>query len=267
MKEPKNIHQIFASRSCLTVEELHGYCKGTISEAQRHEVEAHLLDCPLCHDAVEGWKAHLPPTPEEIGAARQTIWQQVQKRLSPSRKIAIARIPPLWRNAAAVFVLLAVGWALYQISWTTPSPEALFARYYEPYQIDFPLHYRNTREARPDLPESLLEGFEAFDRQQYGESIPSLEAWLQRNPDNDIVQFFLAQAYLAKGQTDKAFPLLESVYKRSDSAYQEAATWYLALLHLKKGDTQRATSLLEVLEQSESYYRTQAGELLSHLTR
>lgn len=269
MKESDNtIHQLFASRPCLTVEELHAYCSGTISTAQRHEIEVHLLDCPLCRDAVEGWMPCLPPNPEGIRAAQQTVWQQTTKQLSLFRKSTIARIPQLWRHVAAALILLALGWMLYQTALSSPSPDALFARYYEPYQIDFPLNYRNAQNARPDLPDSLLKGFEAFDQQRYEESIPLFETWLQRNPDNDIVQFFLAQAYLASSQGDKALPLLESMHKRHDSSYQEAATWYLTLLYLKKGEMQHAMTLLQSFEQSESfYYRKRAVELRSHLTR
>ena len=47
---------IFMPSQCLAGEEVKAYLDGSISEEGRRRVENHLLDCPLCSDAVEGFE-------------------------------------------------------------------------------------------------------------------------------------------------------------------------------------------------------------------
>ncbi|RMD72586.1 MAG: hypothetical protein D6818_06185 [Bacteroidetes bacterium] len=265
MDQQKDIRDIFRDRPCLSPDELSAYCRGELSKQLQHEIEAHLIDCALCSAAVEGWMEQGQPEPEKIAADRDKVWEKIRQLRQRPAGARVRRLSPLWRNVAAVFAVLVAGWLIYQATQTHPSPNKLFSEYYEPYQIDFPLHYRNDNGAGPDLPEPLQQGFEALDRQQYEESIPFLEEWLKRDPDNDVVQFFLAQALMAQGKLDEALPLFEKVHQRSESAYREAATWYLALIHLKNNRTAQAVSLLDSLRQSNGYYSRQAEALLSRL--
>jgi anti-sigma factor RsiW len=56
-----NIHQtIFQVSNCLGREELRAYLEDPISAEDRRRVENHLLDCPLCSDALEGLETFAP---------------------------------------------------------------------------------------------------------------------------------------------------------------------------------------------------------------
>ena len=46
--------KIFDVRPCLSREEITEYLTGSLTETKRFEIENHLLDCPLCSDAVDG---------------------------------------------------------------------------------------------------------------------------------------------------------------------------------------------------------------------
>ena len=50
--------KIFTTTPCLKPEEIRQYLSNELSEDSRYEAENHMLDCPLCHDAVEGFAAH-----------------------------------------------------------------------------------------------------------------------------------------------------------------------------------------------------------------
>ena len=52
----KLLNDLFDAKSCLTEAEIEGYVKGELSGEMRFRVENHLLDCPLCADAVEGFQ-------------------------------------------------------------------------------------------------------------------------------------------------------------------------------------------------------------------
>ena len=50
-----NLQQrIFRPTACISQEELRQYLSGSMSRQGQRQVEDHLLDCPLCSDAVDG---------------------------------------------------------------------------------------------------------------------------------------------------------------------------------------------------------------------
>lgn len=53
----EELKHIFEHSSCLTQRQLKGYVSGKMVHEEAHAVEAHLLSCPLCNDAVEGMMA------------------------------------------------------------------------------------------------------------------------------------------------------------------------------------------------------------------
>src|SRR5687767_11258189 len=52
----KNLHKnlIFSQSECLSPGQLAGYLNNKLSAQERRLVEHHLVDCPLCSEAVEG---------------------------------------------------------------------------------------------------------------------------------------------------------------------------------------------------------------------
>lgn len=53
----EQLKHIFEHSSCLTQRQLKGYVSGKMVHEEAHVVEAHLLSCPFCTDAVEGMMA------------------------------------------------------------------------------------------------------------------------------------------------------------------------------------------------------------------
>lgn len=54
----EQMKRIFDQNDCLTPRQLKGYVSGSLVHEEAHAVEAHIMGCPLCQDAVEGVKAH-----------------------------------------------------------------------------------------------------------------------------------------------------------------------------------------------------------------
>ncbi len=268
MEEKNIVTKIFSSNGpCLSPRQIEAYCKGQLSPQSERAVETHLIDCPLCSDAIDGFMETGCPSPDQLTQQREKVWQKVQRIINqqrPHRKYPIY-IKPLWRSAAAAVLVLIIALSFYRIYYIQ-RPAALFSQYYQPYEIDFPLHYRSHQSTSPPLPSELLQGFQAFDNAQYEESIPLLKQWLVRNPENDIVQFFLGQAYLQTGQTTDAIPLFKKVSQNPHSDYQKAAQWYLALIYIKENQRKKAISLLEQLKETHnSFFSPKAGQLLHQL--
>ena len=49
------MEKLFSSSKCLGQDEIQKYLKEQLTNQERFRVENHLLDCPLCTDAVEGF--------------------------------------------------------------------------------------------------------------------------------------------------------------------------------------------------------------------
>lgn len=54
----EQMKRIFDQSDCLTSRQLKGYVSGSLVHEEAHAVEAHIMGCPFCKDAVEGIKEH-----------------------------------------------------------------------------------------------------------------------------------------------------------------------------------------------------------------
>ena len=248
---------LFATTQCLSQEQIRDYLKGSLNEEARYEVENHLLDCELCSAAVEGFA-------ESYNFDENRELEELAQRFS-SQKAAEAQIRPLRRNyrwlnrvaAAAILLILPLAAWMY---WNAQSEERLFARYFESYTSD----YLATRSSNPskDLHHSLLEkAVERYQQKEYLQSIPLLEVYLEKVPENTIAAFHAGMACLEVGQTSKAIQYLE-VVRLNDAQYYEEASWYLALAHVQLGQEETARAILnDLLKIENGYYEKQVQEL------
>lgn len=96
---------------------LRQYAAGTLSAAERRQVERHTLACPLCADALEGFQQAAPAavTPAALAALQQRLHARVAQEPATATREGGAW---WWAAAAAVALLLTfVG------IWQWPRPE------------------------------------------------------------------------------------------------------------------------------------------------
>lgn len=104
MKEHRHIGPLFSAEeeACLTHAQMQGYAAGDITDAEKHHVERHLLNCDLCALAYEGLAeedaAVVAAGAEAIAAE---AWSRVAEREKKRRSGAI-----LWMSSAAVILIL-----------------------------------------------------------------------------------------------------------------------------------------------------------------
>src|SRR3990172_8048480 len=75
-----NAGDLFSESTCLSLEALTKYLNGRISSEERLKIERHLVDCPLCSDAIEGFSSSGQPSRtnrriEEINEEIQLLTQ------------------------------------------------------------------------------------------------------------------------------------------------------------------------------------------------
>lgn len=79
----------------------------------------------------------------------------------------------------------------------------------------------------------------------YQAAIQNWDSLLTQKPGSDTLRYFLASAYLASNQTEKAIDYFEKVISQTDSYFLEDASWYLGLALLKKNKTDSAIPFIE----------------------
>ncbi len=87
--------------NCLRLEEISLYVNGQLSPAEVHSIEHHLLDCELCHDAVEGYREQ-PFTASDIPGF-ETISKPSRPTIQLTRWISIAAIVLIGTTAGMIY--------------------------------------------------------------------------------------------------------------------------------------------------------------------
>ncbi len=97
-----NLHTIFSGSGCPTHQQLRDYVDGRLSDSEKHRIEAHLVDCEMCSDEIEGLS--LMKDPEQLPA----IVEELDHKIAASRH-RILRMRSRHILAAAAVIVLLVG--------------------------------------------------------------------------------------------------------------------------------------------------------------
>ncbi|MBR9920421.1 MAG: hypothetical protein GYB31_06240 [Bacteroidetes bacterium] len=235
---------IFQEHNCLTQIELKAYLEGTLNNKDRFRVENHLLDCPLCSDAVEGFGLSHTQAPQKV------------KAFNPN--------PYRWLRTAAAVLLVAV--SLLSLRYFFSSNEnRLYEAYYEAYpnELKQDLRSGDSEGQKVQAPEYIVKAFEAYDNGDFAESARLFSE--ERTSDNysAIAHFYGGIAALEAGDTPKAIQLLRAAGQKG-LLYETEARWYLALALLKEGKMEEASSILnQFISDPDSRYHEEAKTLRS----
>ncbi|APQ19309.1 hypothetical protein A9200_01395 [Maribacter hydrothermalis] len=160
--------------------------------------------------------------------------------------------------AASIALLIGVSWFVFNSDVFNGTAE-LYASNYEKYPNTV---YTITRGDATD--ESLERlAFEAYETNDYDAAITYLTE-LKEKTRLDYVDFYLGQAYLAKGANLKAINKFQEIIS-INSEFKDEAYWYAALSHLKLDQKKEAEILLMELVKMGTYKMKEATDLLEKL--
>jgi hypothetical protein len=232
------LHKLYETSPCLSEQEVRDYLAGKSSGAGLHRVENHLLDCPLCSDAVDG--------AELAGLSALPVlenFSSFKKKLPELQEAKIRRLTPgkILARAAAIAAVVVLGAVAYLNLGQAPSGEKLYAQYYSFYENDIPLtRSGDTAALNPAFSTALND----YSSRRFSQSIANFEKAIEEEPDNDAAYFFAGMACLEAKEWDKACQHLDGA-RKSGGAYASKAAWYLALAYLKIGKREEAKQVLE----------------------
>jgi TolA-binding protein len=102
--------KIFQTTDCLSEETMKAWLNNELSAEDKHIVEQHLADCPMCADALEGLS--YMKNPDQLGKYINLINAEVDARIRPKRRTLIYRIKPAYSIAAALILLFGIAYIL-----------------------------------------------------------------------------------------------------------------------------------------------------------
>lgn len=254
------MNKLLNNTTCLKPEQIRAYLSEDLNEDQRFDVENHLLDCPLCSDAVEGFANNnniddLPELdflePKQATTPTPTIIKKLPARKNWAMRIA----------ASLLLLSIPIGGYLY---WQSNETERILAANFV--EEDNPL-IGALRSGDNSLITNteLQNGLEAYQNKQYNISLEILTNVLNTDPENLLANYYrgLAAAKL------KNWPVAEKQLKitRINSIdYFDEATWQLIATYLSQNKLMEAEELLyEVVENDKSHYQKKALEVLKKL--
>jgi tetratricopeptide (TPR) repeat protein len=248
---------VFQSTKCLSQDEIRLYLNEALDQSTRYRVENHLLDCPLCSDAMEGFAQEYNfDQDEQLDDLKKAIKDKNAEspRISKVNFWTINRI-------AAVILLLVISLAGF-FYWNAQSSEKdLLAQFQSSNDI-----LESVRGAE-DFPigNQFNEGLEFYKNENYQESLYFFDNLLESQPENSIAHYFSGLSALNLGEFDKAIEHL--IYTRfNDEKYYEGATWNLILANLGLGNTEEAKALItDLLKIEGGYYNGKAEKLLKEI--
>lgn len=214
--------------------EIKQYVRGSHTGPQAHRIERHLLECPLCATAVEGYESTGFTEADE--AALEAIRQPPFFR----RKRMISRGRINWAAAAALLILSAL--AIWQYREATRHQQ-LFAQHFQAAQPNY-LNFRSAARVGPfaEKPD-FKTAAQLYQAGRYAESITFFERSLEAHPSDPQIQFLFANALLGAWHPDRAKPLLQEL--QGYASHAQEASWYLALAHLQSAEPDSAVAILK----------------------
>ena len=169
----------------------------------------------------------------------------------------ISARPPYLRYAAAIAVLLTIGFLLYTVVGGGMSADELYVAYYQPLDPSV-----STRSETQDKVENPLDPYLAGD---YQSAITTLEDAIADTTNSAMLSVYLGISLLEVGRVEDAEAVLSEIYQKYANDFSgQHAEWYLALMALKD-DPEKARQAFQQIVDQQGMYEGQAKKVLEEM--
>lgn len=83
----------------------------------------------------------------------------------------------------------------------------------------------------------------AYKLGEFAEARTKWSTLLAREPANDTLLYYIANAWLAQGEPEKAIPMFASVVGTPSSVFHDRSRWFLYLAYVRNGELAKARAL------------------------
>jgi len=236
------------------------YLSGRLGRAEQEEFEAHYFGCSKCRERLQISRL----LQEKLWTKGEEILPETK---TPVRSGIRRRVWAYSAGAVALIVAAAALWWQFMGpgrapdgAKAIPSSFSLLARFEPPTYIPPAL-----RGAGDDAAERFRLGMMNYMEGRYAEAIPDLQAAAELTPNRAGIRFFLGICLLLTEKTDEGIRELNATIGLGDSVYLEEAHFYLAKAYLTKGDIGRAREELDWVVSQGANLKQDAARILAQL--
>lgn len=237
--DPKHILNQ-SERSCLNQDELSAYADRSLSVAEVRDIEMHILDCPVCSDAVDG---------------------AMDLQALEARKVSTSSKGLKWAVRIAALGLLVIGVVFAMNIYSAETAyESAFADAFVPYANDITAVTRMAGSNDDEVDSTVKKAMAAYDKENYQEALQALEQAIAEGSDEDLLPLYAAISEIQLGHYESALTYLDFV-RVNDADRYEDVMWYTGLVHLKLNQQLEAKQALQPLVNESQYYSPRAQHL------
>jgi len=182
--------------------------------------------------------------------------ESIQTQYEHKEKTKVITLTNTWRYAAAVAAVLLISFGSYFLMNQNESTNELFDKYYQLDDV-----YLNTRSGNAVNSSVLEQGLVLFERDEYQESIN----YFEQLPNSITAIYYSGVAHMELGEYDVATYKFNKVIDNFLNVFYDQATWYKSLCLIKQDKSRDAHEILQEISKTDSYYKSQAKELLKEL--
>lgn len=237
---------------CLNVDQMIGYVDHKLAPELRLQIQAHLDECRLCSEAVEGVRIY----PDKSELREMTGASSYDIHLRPAW---IEFLKHNWKSAYAVAAVLVIGLASVLYLTKADPNQTLFAESFHRYPS----------------PASLVRGEQAggkfatalgqYEAENFLAALKIFQEILAAEPKNITAHFYAGLVCLELKDSPSAMFHLQNARKDKSHELAEPAAWYLALAYLQKNDMAATQSMLSQIITEDGAYKEKAAKLLESL--
>ena len=239
---------------------IEAYLTGKLERARQEEFETHYFGCSKCLEKLQVSRL----LQEKLWEKGETILPEREKpQLVQGRRRAWV----VSAAAAMLVVAAAALWWRFGGPGRTPaglegvsSSLKLLARFEPPLYVPLTL-----RGAQDEATERFRMGMGYYQDGRYAEAITELRAAAGFDPRRPGIRFFLGICLLLTEQVDAGIEELKATVALGDSVYLEEAHFYLAKAWLAKGNTRAAKAELNWVWEKGRNLRDEAARILTQL--
>lgn len=199
----------------------------------------------------------------------QTL-EQLEASLSKEEKTTISMATTSWwsgaglKIAASILLLVSASAVIYYFLRNDhpTDPRVAFEDHFKPSASSDFFPVTRGSEAPADLVDSA---FRQYDAGNFKEAL-ILFHQIPASQQDDVLQFYIANAALANGDTKQALPILKALSQNKESVIHFSAVWYLALCYLKDNNLGDARVTLNELKTVNNSYQQESSELLNEIS-
>lgn len=197
---------------------------------------------------------------DDVMALRETMDYIYQEEFEVKRTPPVFTKRKFYYAAASAALLIATGGLVQRLINPDLDNNAVFEKYYAPYDVTVTYRSGNT-----EVDRLLLNALECYEEKDFEHALILFEEVLETRENDIAVSLYSGISYMEEAKYQKATKSFNHIISHNDNLFIEQAKWYLAMCYLKTENTLKAKNVLNEIIKEESYYSEQATKVLKDL--